>query len=448
MNFLPAFGRVILLLAALSAAVPVCASFEDDARISNRDGVVKARHGDWEGAITAFTRARLDDPGDDTALANLASAHNNFGVLLCRQEKYNEGIAHFEEARGQKPEDLEIRLNLLSALVMIHDAERVDREARGILALRPTDPATLLKVANAFARIEDDESARNLLERILAVDPNHSEALFSLGRLYYQQGNPTEARFQLQRAMESRPDFASASALLRRIDREERVESDFERESSVHFTLTFSGNVPREWVKDLLDQFEEAFAKVGDLLGCYPSQRAQVIVYSRDDFRRVSSLPGWAGGLYDGKIRLPVSPSLNRPEQARGAVFHEYCHHLVHILGGGNCPTWLNEGLAQYVEGMPAARARALLIAPPAPSPVSLRQMAAPFAGTSSRLLVERLYAESLLIVSLLVEDRGMPAIQSVLAALNHKNTLDQALASAFETNLDALDDKLRRALE
>ncbi|MBF0500843.1 MAG: tetratricopeptide repeat protein [Candidatus Riflebacteria bacterium] len=427
---------------------PVQASVEDDARISNRDGVMKARHGEWEGAIDAFTHARLADPSDDTALANLASAHNNYGVLLCREEKYAEGIASFEAARGQKPEDLEIRLNLLSALVMIHDVERVDREARGILALRPKDPQTLLKVANAFSRIEDDESARNLLERILAVEPNHPEALFCLGRLYYQQGNPGEARFYLQRAMEAQPGYASASAMLRRIGREDRVEKEFESESSMHFTLTFAGTVSHDWVRDLLDQFEDAYTKVGDLLGCYPSQRSQVIVYSHDDFRRVSSLPGWAGGLYDGKIRLPISPSLTRPEQARGAVFHEYCHHLVHILSSGNCPTWLNEGLAQYVEGVLPARARDILIAPPAPNPVSLRLMAAPFSGTVSRKLVERLYAQSLLIVSLLIEDRGMPSIQALLSALSHKNTLDQALAGAFETNLDALDDRLKHALE
>lgn len=424
------------------------AFIEDDARVCNRDGVMKARSGDWEAAITAFSRAHRIDPNDETALTNLASAHNNFGVLLCRRERYSDGIAQLEQARTYKPEDLEVRFNLLSALVMTNDAERVDREARSILVLRPSDPGTLLKVANAFARIQDDESARNLLERVLAIEPNHPEALFCLGRQYYQVGNTTEARFHLQRALEVSPTYASASSLLRRLDREERVEATFEHESSVHFTLTFDGSVPRDWVRDLLDQFEDAFGRVGDLLSFYPSQRAQVIVYSKDDFRRVSAMPGWAGGLYDGKIRLPIDQAIREPEQLRGAIFHEYCHHLVHLMTGGQCPTWLNEGLAQIAEGIPVARARQVLVAPPSPTPIPLRQLIAPFNAVTSRPLVERYYAQSLLITSTLIEERGWPSIQGLLTALGRKSPLEEALQTSLETTHEGLDERLKRALE
>ncbi|HNV72578.1 MAG TPA: tetratricopeptide repeat protein, partial [Candidatus Ozemobacteraceae bacterium] len=140
---------------------------EDDARLRNRQGVLHAQRGDLLTAIRSFERARLADPLDDTALTNLSCAHNNMGVLLCRDRRFTEAIAHFEKAKQHKPEDLQIRFNLLSALVLIRDAERVDIEARGILALRPRDPETINKVANAFLKIEDDDSARNLLERIL-----------------------------------------------------------------------------------------------------------------------------------------------------------------------------------------------------------------------------------------------------------------------------------------
>ena len=159
-------------------------------------------------------------------------------------------------------------------------------------------------------------------------------------------------------------------------------------------------------------------------------------------------MPGWAGGLYDGKIRLPVAQGVRQPEQLRGAIFHEYCHHLVHLLTGGQCPTWLNEGLAQTAEGIPLGRARQVLQAPPAPAPIPLRQLAAPFGNVTSRPLIERYYAQSLLIVAALIEDRGWPAIQALLSALGHKNPLDEALMASFETTLDGLDERTRRALE
>ena len=416
--------------------------------MQNREGVLHAQQGNLPEAIKAFEQARNADPVDDTALTNLSCAHNNQGVLLCRDRRYSEAIPEFERAKAIKPEDLQIRFNLLSALVMMRDAERIDREARGIMALRPRDPETLIKLANAFSRVEDDESAKNLLEKILEVDPGYSPAMVNLGRLLYQQGNFREAKFYLDRALEISPGQASATDLLRRLNREERIESGFERESSVHFTLYFNAEFSREWVRETLDLLEEAYSRVGDLLNCYPSQRSQAIVYSLDDFHQVSTLPGWAGGLYDGKIRLPIPRSIKRPDQLRGAAQHEYCHHLVHLLTGGTCPTWLNEGLAQYAEGLDLQKAKDILSESKTAHWYPLQSLDGPFAHTKKRETAEVLYAESLLAVHWLIEERGWTTIQDLLGALAKKVPLTEAMNRTVGFSCEGLDERLRKSLE
>ena len=43
-----------------------------------------------------------------------------------------------------------------------------------------------------------------------------------------------------------------------------------------------------------------------------------MVLYSKEQFRDVTQSPSWAGGLYDGRIRLPVAGRID--EKARDAA--------------------------------------------------------------------------------------------------------------------------------
>ena len=45
---------------------------------------------------------------------------------------------------------------------------------------------------------------------------------------------------------------------------------------------------------------------VGRGLSYYPDHEIQVILYSGQQFQEVTDAPGWSGGIYDGKIRIPI----------------------------------------------------------------------------------------------------------------------------------------------
>ena len=75
------------------------------------------------------------------------------------------------------------------------------------------------------------------------------------------------------------------------------------------------------------------------------------MLYEHDEFRDVTRAHSWASGLFDGKIRLPVGPTLPPARDLERLVVHEYAHAAIHDLSRGRAPRWLHEGLAQVLEG-------------------------------------------------------------------------------------------------
>jgi hypothetical protein len=137
---------------------------------------------------------------------------------------------------------------------------------------------------------------------------------------------------------------------LKQIENENEIIKNSTNYNSIHFSLTCNYDFSEDNAEKILQILEESYDQIGETLNFYPLQRAQVLVLQTSDFKRVHDLPDWAGGVYDGKIRIPVYKT-NLDEQALAkAVRHEYTHHVVFLLASGNCPAWLNEGLAQIFE--------------------------------------------------------------------------------------------------
>jgi hypothetical protein len=94
-----------------------------------------------------------------------------------------------------------------------------------------------------------------------------------------------------------------------------------------------------------------------------PPQPITVQLYPEQQFRDVTQSPDWVGGLYDGKIRVPLG-GLNRlHRRAQEVLTHELTHAVVHSKTRGNCPRWLHEGLAQIAEDRPLPRSQREAIA-------------------------------------------------------------------------------------
>ncbi|GAB4284782.1 MAG: tetratricopeptide repeat protein [Candidatus Rifleibacteriota bacterium] len=403
---------------------PCLALDDDDSWLYNRQGIYKASRGDYESAIRDFEKACRLNPFNDKALSNLACAHNNLGVLLASQKKYSEAIRHFNAAKQQKPEDISIRLNLLSTLVTLKNSMEVEKEAEEILKLRPTDVATVLKVAAAFQNTENQAAAQTTLEKLSDKVPDNPRVHETLGRLLYKTGNLDEARFHLARAKALEPENQKLDEFLAQVKKEAEVESTAKNFSSIHFSLTCDESFSDEWAENLLDLLEEAYEDIGARLNFYPNQRSHVLVFQTEDFRSVHDLPEWAGGVYDGKIRLPVPTSTVSPTYLRGAIRHEYTHHVIFLLAAGNCPVWLNEGLAQIFEFDSEITD---IEVPQNPNMTEMNEFANIIRTSKDRRKVAALYKQANLLSIKLVHEYGWHSISDVLEKMSRGFSFEEA---------------------
>ena len=339
----------LLLLFSLLLNSPSFANNSDDSWILNRQGMYKISQGNTLGAIDDFEKACKLDPFNDTALSNLACARNNLGVTYAKKQNFKEAIRQFKNAKAQKPEDISIRLNLLSTLVTVKNTEEADKEIKEMLKLRPNDSELAIKAATAYQKIENSLSAISTLQEFVERYPDDAKVNYVLSRLLYLNGNLAESKYYLNRSIEINPQDKKSNNFLQKLEKESILEQNTNTFTGKHFELSYPDSFSEDWAEELVEQLENAYEEIGNKLSFYPEQKAQVILFQTNDFKMVHDLPDWAGGVYDGKIKLPV-PTNSFPAALKGAIYHEYAHHVIYLASSGNCPIWLNEGLAQIFE--------------------------------------------------------------------------------------------------
>jgi tetratricopeptide (TPR) repeat protein len=193
------------------------------------------------------------------------------------------------------------------------------------------------------------------------------------------------------------------------------------KESTEHFSVIFDGYGQGGVSRPVLRILEEAYSKIGSEMGYYPEEPITVILYRKQDFHDVTQKPQWAGGVYDGKIRLPVRRADTDERALRSVLFHEYTHALVHSLAA-NCPVWINEGLAEYFSHPPSN---------PIGQVISLRSLERSFSGVPDSQ-IETAYLESCSAVRYLINQYGLYKVKLFLDRLGAGASLDSAFEEAF----------------
>lgn len=248
----------------------------------------------------------------------------------------------------------------------------------------------------------DEEAARAPSARALALEENR-RALEALDRGELEQAvrllegccerDPEEAVFRRNLAVARASwaeelvdspdgeDRARALELLERaltgLDGEERAamearlerwraqaqhEDGFFTSGNPRFELAYDGDHAelRAAETDLLERLDRAYQDLGELFGAFPleGRRLRVVLYRAEDFTRLTGLGHWAGGVFDGTIRVPIGAEGVDP-RLDSVLRHELTHAFIERVGGGGCPAWLNEGLAQVLEQRTFDRQRA-----------------------------------------------------------------------------------------
>jgi hypothetical protein len=138
---------------------------------------------------------------------------------------------------------------------------------------------------------------------------------------------------------------------LEKAQRELHAARDYEFATTSHFNVRYDDAVDPELAAGVMSHLEAQFWVIGEALDLTPRQPITVLLYPTRQFRDVTRSAEWVGGIYDGKIRVPLGGLTKLTTDAKRVLTHELTHAIVHSKSRGNAPRWLQEGLAQMAEG-------------------------------------------------------------------------------------------------
>jgi tetratricopeptide (TPR) repeat protein len=329
--------------------------------------------------------------------------------------------------------------------------EQADENFLKASELYPDETAFALSRGICNNYLKRYDIARYELERTRPDGPDSVERLYYLGLVLYETDNRQQAMELWELALKLSPDRQELINLLKKARKETAVEDNMDRGNSSRFNLTYDPGVNTSLALAILDVLESAANQVGAELGHFPEARVPVAIYKRADYKDVTDSPDWSGGVYDGTIRLPFGALSEITPPMRAILFHEYAHVVVFDLTRGNCPVWLNEGIAEMFGRKqftpPAAKAGQAALKG---TVIDVRRLEGSFSGLSSNEAALA-YQQSYTLVNYLVTAYGWHRVNAILTALGKGLTISAAIASAlqdYSLSYDGLIKEWRESLQ
>lgn len=270
------------------------------------------------------------------------------------------------------------------------------------------------------------DAAISLLKHAIEYDPKFVSAMVLLAQVAYSTADLDLALRTMEKAAALAPRDRRIAQQLEQWQKESAVHEHLEEKPGTHFNVLYEGSTDRALGTHVSAVLEAAYWRIGQTLSIYPSETLNVILYTNRQFRDITRAPAWAGGGYDGRIRLPVGGALRSPKSLERVVTHEFVHAAIRTAAATNVPTWVNEGLASYLEGPDHSWAAQVLRA--APELIRIEDLANGFDELDGATALVA-YAESLVAGQLLCEKLG-PNVGTFLQMLGSGHTVDQALST------------------
>lgn len=306
--------------------------------------------------------------------------------------------------------------------------------------LAPRNAEIALGAGISSYMLGQNAEAESQLTRALQLNPALKDASLLLGELQYRIGHIADAIVTYQAALKRAPDDVRLTQRIDEWSAEARSESRFAETRGVHFRARFDGPVDQALARRAVDILEATYRRIGDALQFYPPQSIEVVLYTSQQFRDVTRGPSWAGGVYDGRIRVPVKGALQQIDELERVLAHEYVHALVAGLAGRGVPAWVNEGLAVVLE--PDGIVGADRVVAAARRRPTLAELHGGF-GNLPDAQAQLAYAESALAARAMLDARGPSAVVTLLrdlgAGAQFSTAFHQRIGMRYEEFQDAV---------
>ena len=307
------------------------------------------------------------------------------------------------------------------------DADRAATAFRRALAIEPEHPAALYGAGAAAHLLGRENDAIAFLKRALTAEPRLIQASALLGEIAYHQGDLGVAIQTYENALKLTPGNVQLRERLTTWRSEASVHDNLRAFKDDRFTILFDGvaTANRALAERATTVLRNAFWRIGQTLGSYPSNPINVVFYTDRQFRDITGAPEWAGAGFDGQIRMPVAGATQNLREFDRILTHELTHAMLASIAARNVPAWLNEGLAMYFEGNDAAASEKRLAA--ARAFVPLAYLDAGFTALTSQQ-ADLAYEISAFATSALMTRIGTGNMRFLLQELDRGSTIDVAM--------------------
>ena len=306
------------------------------------------------------------------------------------------------------------------------------------LVFAPQNTGLLMNLAVLYLRGSQFTEAIDVLEQAHQISPNSPDVAKLEGWACYGANKLDQAVAEWQIAQKLRPDPDVADALAK-AQRDKSEEESYREGETAHFDLKYSGAATPELAADILGALEDDFNDIASQLDYTPPEQIGVILYTNQAFEDITQAPGWVGALNDGRLRIPVQGLTSVTPDLAHVLKHELTHSFVGQKTHQRAPTWLQEGIAQYMEGKRSGPSAAALLQAAnqgvTPQFAAMEGSWMNLSGNSAAFA----YAWSLAAVESIVNSGGMSDISRLLDAVAAAPSTEQALEQTLHENYSDL---------
>lgn len=291
-------------------------------------------------------------------------------------------------------------------------------------------------VAEATECLESGDwaCAERAVRGLLCDAPHDSNLQLHLAGILFEQEQYAECISFIDSVGTKIPDFSFLKTKSAQLIKEKK-ELGFE--GSMHFRVEFEGHPSKSDVMEALAVLEVAYDSLCHLFDFWPENKMSLVLHKSSEYQGLGPRPEWVAAVFDGKLRVPVEMMQYR-EVYRPVLFHELTHSFVRAMTRAKVALWINEGIAQVVDGSRTNLPRPEGVAP------SLQSLSEPFVKEPSEEKALLLYWYSQKMVErLLARNPSFVHFREFVQNLRNMET-DDALEKFYGVKTSQLLDEVK----
>lgn len=451
----------VLVLGVVLAAIPYGLQARKPFEQNNK-GVQALEEKRYDEAIVLLKGAVQSSPDNKDFRRNLLAAYNSKAVNLGKDGQDAEAVEFYEKALEMEPQDQVLLRNYISALnnLGVEKSNLQDFPASqqyfekattglGRLAdakvrdeIRHNYSALLTLWGAELMKRNQTKEAKVSFAQALELDLKNPVAHVYLGDLGYEANDYPLSKKHYAAALPLDNDNKDYLAnRLQMIDDESTVEAQFKQvtDANGRFLIQHVEYSNGTSVKEVLEMLTQAYDQIGKDLGIYPARTVNVKIYTPQDFSKISKLPEWAIGIFDGKMRLKVDEVQSAPSQVRDLLFHEYTHAVLAMNVKQKVPAWFHEGMAQLMEPQfkESPREQAQMREALARNQLDFASLQNSFKDIESKGAAENAYLLSKYFLAFLNRKHGHDKLTAWIKRMAADEKFEDAFKSVYGNSLD-----------